>query len=81
MLHGRYKRVDKIGEGSYGVVYKYIDQNPTFERDKQKNKTEDSKDTFKVPNSFEDIKSKEPHYVAIKKLRSGKVFMIITIVK
>lgn len=82
MLNSRYRKVKKIGEGSYGIVYKYIDEKPKplgikpKVQEVKKEIQEESKVTeipiFQTPDVIEDTKSKE-NYVAIKKLKPGRV--------
>lgn len=74
MLNDRYKRVAKLGEGSYGVVWKYIDVNPKQPKDKSQEevkKPPNEAPIFQVPNAIDD----KSYFVAIKKLKSGKVSM------
>jgi len=87
MLNDRYEIVKKIGEGTYGIVYKAIDLKPKPKKTNQApstqptetitKKMEDIKistDGFQIPGNVEDKKSEKKLFVAIKKLKPSEVF-------
>lgn len=58
LLHGRYEKVEKIDEGTYGTVYKAIDHFPTLIK-KYKASIDLPLNTTKVPADPEVLKEVE----------------------